>query len=78
MCGFAHTRVRYEYVQRSIMAACLWRSSFRAGLRSRPSALVQSRRAASQSAGQGAGSLNLIIAAGVGVAGVTSFAVSRG
>ena len=64
-------------VQRSIMAACLCRNSFRAALRStRGFALAQRRRSASQSAGRGGGNLNLIIAAGVGVAGITSFAVS--
>nr|CAL36989.1 programmed cell death 8/apoptosis inducing factor [Suberites domuncula] len=61
------------------MAANLWRSSFQAALRSSRSVRTGSlhgRRAAS-TASQGGGNLNLIIAAGVGVAGVTSFAMWR-
>ena len=60
------------------MATSLWRSSFRLALGSNRgvrAGALNGRRAAS-TAGSGGSSNNLIIAAGVGVAAVTTFAVS--
>lgn len=61
------------------MASCLWRSSFRLALgsnRAVRAGALNGRRAASTGGGEGT-SVNLIIAVGVGVAGVTSFAMWR-
>ncbi len=61
------------------MATSLWRSSFQVAVRSGRGVrggVINGRRAASTSGAGGGNSVNLIIAAGVGIAGVTTFAVS--
>ncbi len=63
------------------MATSLWRSSFQVAVRSgrgvRGGVLNGRRAVSTAGAGGGGGnSVNLIMAAGVGIAGVTTFAVS--
>ena len=61
------------------MATSLWRSSFQVAVRSGRGVrggVINGRRTASTAGAGGGNSVNLIIAAGVGIAGVTTFAVS--
>ncbi len=57
------------------MATNLWRRSFQAAVRSGRGVNFNGSRAASTASG-GGGGMNLIIAAGVGIAGITTFSVS--